>query len=245
MTFQPRQDPADALQPLTDLASRSDVLIFGEVHGTQEVPQLVTGLMKELKRLGYWGLALEIPSDQRSGLVNWAKGKEPNPPPFFTQPSPDGRGNRQVLECVQDAVRRGWEILCFDVEPGQPSRRWSQRDANMARNFTGQRDRLCPGRKVVGICGNLHSRLSRASGDFADLWPSFAFCLQRLNANEVISTVSVEFHQGQFYNGGQARPVYGVPIAQAFLQKEKDSGHSLVLHLPTATPATFLASPRA
>ena len=245
MLSQSRQNTPDALQPLIALASRSDILILGEVHGTQEVPQFVTGLMKELIRLGYRGLALEIPADQRSALANWARGKQPDPPPFFTQPSPDGRGNKQVLECVRDAVHKGLEILCFDVEPKQPSHRWSQRDANMARNFTGQRDRFCPGRKVVGISGNLHSRLSRASGDFAELWPSFAFCLQRLNINEVISTVSVEFHQGQFYNGGQARAVYGEPINHAYTEQEKESGHSLVLHLPTATPATFLAAPRA
>jgi hypothetical protein len=240
----PYKLPPQALQPLRALAAKSDVLLLGEMHGTQEVPQLVAGLLDEIARSGYRGLALEVSANQRDELVAWAQRRKAEPPPFFARPSMDGRGNQQVLDLVAQAVGKGWQILCFDSEPSQPFRWWSQRDAHMARNFTAQRDRLCPGQKVIGICGNLHSRLTRATGGLADLWPSFASSLQRLNPQAVVSTVAVVFHRGGFYNAGKVHPFNGEPIAQAHVRDEKERGHSLVLHLPKATPATFLAPPQ-
>jgi erythromycin esterase-like protein len=239
--------PPQASQALLTLAARSDVLLLGELHGTQEVPQLVTGLLDKLTRLGYCGLALEVPANFRDDLAAWAERKTAEPPRFFTIPPEDGRNNEQVLHMVTQAVRQGWQILCFDLDGArQAYRGWQQRDADMARNFTAQRDRFCSGKKVIGICGNLHSRLTRASGGgpLADNWPSFASFVQRLNPEDVVSAVNVVPHQGVFFNGGKVNRFNREPIAEAYVRDEKESGHSLVLHLPRATPATFLTPPR-
>lgn len=51
----------EVVQALINVAVTSDVLLFGELHGTQEVPRLLLRLLDELAAIGYGGLALEIP----------------------------------------------------------------------------------------------------------------------------------------------------------------------------------------
>src|SRR5690349_1223094 len=65
LTLAPYPLPAKAQQALGQLAAETDVLILGELHGTQEVPQLASALLEPLSKEGYGILALEIPADQQ------------------------------------------------------------------------------------------------------------------------------------------------------------------------------------
>ena len=50
-TLTPYPLPAKAQQALTQLAAETDVLVLGETHGTQEVPQLAAGLLGRVVRV--------------------------------------------------------------------------------------------------------------------------------------------------------------------------------------------------
>ncbi len=52
--------PLSVFRSLLDIAQKSDVLIFGELHGTQEVPRVMLSLLDDLATVGYRGLALEV-----------------------------------------------------------------------------------------------------------------------------------------------------------------------------------------
>ena len=238
--------PGDVRQTLLDLAAECDVLILGELHGTQEVPQLALGLLPDLAGLGYRGLALEIPEPAREGLASWATGATQEPPEFFTRPGEDGRGNVQALSLVKEAATQGWTPLCFDMRPGQAASRWADRDAWMAHNRDAQWRRLCPDAKVLGVCGNFHSRLTnRATPDSPayDFWLSFAAALQAGRPEKVVHSVNVMSHEGGFFNGGRVQELTGEPLAQPAARHPHDD-HTVQVHLPRATPATFLAEPR-
>jgi hypothetical protein len=68
-TLRPYPLPADITQSFAEIASQSDLLMFGEFHGTQEVPALAASLLAPLTKLGYNVLALEVPSDQQAPLT--------------------------------------------------------------------------------------------------------------------------------------------------------------------------------
>src|SRR5579859_4718448 len=102
--------PIGVEQALLDLAGRCDLLLFGELHGTREVPALVAGLMDRLASLGYGGLGLEVPSDERQHLADWASGVAEPPPPFYSQPSRDGRGSTEALDLAKQAATRGLAV---------------------------------------------------------------------------------------------------------------------------------------
>lgn len=78
--------PEPAKARLLALAAESDLLLIGEMHGTQEVPRLVLGLLPDLAMMGYGGLALEVPADQRDQLIRCAQGQDTQdtPPSMFS-----------------------------------------------------------------------------------------------------------------------------------------------------------------
>jgi len=94
----------DVCQAVIDVARSSDVLIFGELHGTQEVPRLLLSLLSALIAAGYRGLALEILHHDRETLEGWARAQEAVLPEFFAHPWADGRGNREVLALIQQVL---------------------------------------------------------------------------------------------------------------------------------------------
>ena len=180
--------PAKVRQSLTALASGCDVLVVGEVHGTQEVPAIVEGLLDALSKLGFRALALEAPHDEQAAIAAWATGATEAVPMFFAKPGEDGRGNEQVLALVRRALRPPyeWKLICFDATEkellsqmtaylpkgaeGSVTERAAklsfediialtvQRDALMAKYFTAEQKKLGTNERVLAICGNVHAR---------------------------------------------------------------------------------------
>ncbi|GAC1616205.1 MAG: hypothetical protein NVS4B9_05640 [Ktedonobacteraceae bacterium] len=247
----PYELSVEVLQAITDIALTSDVLIFGELHGTQEVPRLVLSLLEALTTAGYRGLALEIPCSDREMLERWVRVQNTVLSDFFAHPLADGRGNQEVLALIQQSLtsQSDWHLLCFDQGPDQLAQKWADRDGWMAHNFTEQWIHLCPTAKIVGICGNLHSRLALPSqrGATASYWPSFAHQLQVLHPDKITSTIKIRFQSGAYFNmKPHSLHRFGwqwlFPPKKAILREARD--HSFELLLPHATPATFLTPPR-
>src|SRR3982074_680862 len=109
-----------------DLAGRCDLLLFGELHGTREVPALIAGLLSKLGELGYGGLGLEVPSDQRQALAESAAGQTPDPPPFYAEPSRDGRGSAEARGLVKQTATSEWQMLSFSQASDQVMQRWAE-----------------------------------------------------------------------------------------------------------------------
>lgn len=242
--------PEDVRQTLLDLTGQSDVLFFGEMHGTQEPPRLVAGLLGPLTALGYGALALEIPHTIRETLMAWDEraDAEAPPPSFFAQPGLDGRGNVQMLALIRAAIQAGWQLICFDLGEGEPPATWTQRDRRMAENLAGQQERFAPGSKVIAICGNAHSRVVLPAPDagldpfWCQNWPSCAAVLQELRPQARVNSVNLAFHGGTFFNM-TLRDLRDRPLAAPEIRRPDGGHHTLELHLPRATAATFLAEP--
>jgi hypothetical protein len=180
--------PAEVRESLTKVASESDILIFGETHGTQELPAIVETILDTLNKLGYRVIALEVPHNEQSPIQQWATGETDVVPAFFAKPGQDGRGNMQVLQMVRRALMPpyNWELICFDESDedfmhqlaaklpkgsegriGEAAAKMPkeditalglQRDATMAELFSTERKKFAKIDKLLGVCGNLHAR---------------------------------------------------------------------------------------
>lgn len=226
---------------LLALASDSHLLLFGELHGTQEVPRLLLGLLPALAELGYGGLALELPMNQREHLLHCVQGAAPLPFLFGTSDFRDGRLNVQSLSLISQAVQAGWHLLCFDPALLPFDSTWADRDAGMADNLLEQWEQFCPGQKVLGVCGNFHSRLAPTDPEPSEFWPSFASATQRLCPDLAIKSIKMTFGRGAIFNGELKAFDNSASMqqaAQAELRPER-WGHSADLYLPEATAATF------
>ena len=233
--------PEPAKVQLLTLARESDLLLIGELHGTQEVPRLMLGLLPALTELGYNGLALEISMGEREQLLRCVQGEDSPPPMFGPSDFRDGRGNAQTFSLIQQAVQSGWELLCFDVDFIQEGDAWSVRDRGMAQNLLHQWEQLCPERKVLGVCGSYHSRLVPPT-EPTELWPSFAYSVQQARPDLRVSSVKVKYQRGAYFNGEVRTFDNGAEcsFAEAQVHPADWLGHTVDLHLPRATPATFL-----
>jgi hypothetical protein len=244
--------PDRTRQAILQLARQCDLLLFGEIHGTQEVPQLLAELLDDLTALDYGALALEFPKYERENFMRWGHGQDDALPFFYRLPPSDGQANHQDAALVRQVVQNGWEILCFDgvaedwqdpppdLDLDPDAWGWQQRDSSMADNLAEQWQQLCPYRKVIGVCGNLHSRLLPTEA-FEGLWPAFAACFQQRNPQYVVRTLNLVFHNGAHFNDRRVQQFLVDPLAEAELRDEPAFGHTCALHLPWATVPTFFA----
>jgi hypothetical protein len=178
--------PKKVQQSLSELATETDVLVLGEMHGTQEVPGVAAALLEPLTKLGYGALALEIPANEREALTSWALGKTEIVPKFFAEPWPDGRASVQALALVRTALAppHSWKLICFDMseedaaglltQADQNEKRsdagevddgtalFAKRDAIMAAKFARQRAGMASDLKILAICGGMHARTAQA-----------------------------------------------------------------------------------
>jgi erythromycin esterase-like protein len=245
--------PPGVEERVLQVAANSHLLLFGELHGTREVPAIVAALLPKLVERGYRGLGLEVPRDQQAPLTAWADGLIEQPPPFFLRPSRDGRGNTQVLDMVKAARTLDLQLVCFDQAPDQTAQQWAERDDFMARNLLEGWSRLPAGAKVVGICGSLHARLApeqgvarllrKAVSGGQQLWPSLAGWVRQHQPALVAGAVEVRFAAGGYFNMGE-KTIYARPgtRTEAWVAPA-DPSYTLALWLPRATPATFLSPP--
>lgn len=249
---------------LHDVAASSDILILGEIHGTQEVPAVAAALLPSLSQLGYRTLALEIPANKREQILAWAKGTTTVLPAFFTAPPEDGRESIELLTLIRTAVSPPfqWQLICFDESldglgtgdlPQQvPTeaeliRLSVKRDAAMASKFCDQHQQQNTKQKVLAICGNLHARTANHAppNEFLNkLWPSFAAALKTKKPNWHVNSVNVVPHRGGYFNAGRVNQINDQAIEQVIFKRLKEGDWNFQLDLPVATPATFLKAPR-
>lgn len=248
---------------LQDAAASSDILILGEIHGTQEVPAVAAALLPPLSQLGYRTLAVEIPAHQRQRILAWAKGETTALPGFFTAPPEDGRESIELLTLIRTAVSPPfqWQLICFDesleglgtgeLPPQVPTeaeliRLSVKRDTAMASNLCDQYQQQNTKAKVLAICGNLHARTANHAppNEFlTKLWPSFAAALKSKKPNWHVSSVNVVPHRGGYFNAGKVNRINNQAIEQVTFQRLKEGDWNFQLDLPVATPATFVKAP--
>jgi hypothetical protein len=135
------------------------VIMFGEMHGTAEVPRFVRALLANQFSIV---LGIEWPASLQSVVTAFIDGKidrtellaEPN---MFWDWR-DGRGSEEMVALLASAAvlrAAGYTIrvVCFDgVFPSA-----EERDAGMGATFAAAVD---PSALNLAICGNLHARTS-------------------------------------------------------------------------------------
>ncbi|MBI5631433.1 MAG: hypothetical protein HY921_11180 [Elusimicrobia bacterium] len=141
-----------------------DVIILGEMHGTNEAPAFVQGLLRLIARNGRSAfLAVEIPAGEQHAIDSFLETGRIDilkKTAFFSRDFQDGRSSRAMAGLLE-AVRSipGVEVVCFD--PGI-SAGAQERDSGMARNIKDAFLRLRKDHAVV-LAGNVHASIGRGT----------------------------------------------------------------------------------
>ena len=151
---------AEVEQSVLEVAARSHLLLFGELHGTREVPALVAGLTAEARQSGVWraGAGGAARPARRSARL----GRRPDAIDrrrFMRSRLVTGAARSRCWSWSEPRAAQGLEMLCFDQTAEQPKQRWAERDRWMAYNLLDQWALDCVGQRVVALCGSMHARL--------------------------------------------------------------------------------------
>ncbi|MFC5548059.1 hypothetical protein [Massilia aerilata] len=146
------------------------LLVFGEVHGTREVPAFLIGYLcaaaKQQRRIT---LAVEFPSSEQSAIDAFMAGRgTPQDAEQFTgtafwrRPLQDGRTSVDMLRLFENvrALRAGGtDIKLIAIDSNASGAR---RDALMAEHLRAAL-RQGPGRQLVALIGGLHAIRSKGT----------------------------------------------------------------------------------
>lgn len=181
-TLGPCAQTAQALSPLLT----EPLVFFGEIHGTNEIPDLVGSHICALvssRRAVLLGL--EIPSEEQTRIDTFLQSSGSTAQvqallagPHWRTARPDGRSSQamlRLLELVRTLKQQPdskVRVIAFDTWNLEPLR-----DAVMAKNLAAARTKVRDESTVV-LTGNLHALRSRGSRFDAD-FESMAYVMRR------------------------------------------------------------------
>jgi hypothetical protein len=154
------------------LLKRGNILLFGELHGTQEAPAFIADVVciATKKRIPVT-LGLEIPLDEQTSIDRFldsgggaAAEARLTEGAFWRPKRQDGRSSIAMLHLIEQvrALRAsGYKvrIIAYDSKPGTPGQ---ERDRVMAQNLAAVAGRE-PRNVLVVLSGNIHNRLTRGT----------------------------------------------------------------------------------
>lgn len=162
-------------QPLQDLEvpdalaaslSGARVVLFGEMHGTQEMPAYTFSVARRLAHEHSVALGFEFPVDLQKDIDTFLKTGDERilaRLDFFQDVQyHSGRGSRMMIQLLRDLRKFPQiKIFCFDITTAQHQdpTNLSQRDTMMAQNILNFWKRN-QNRMLVTLSGNIHSRLT-------------------------------------------------------------------------------------
>ncbi|OJH33864.1 hypothetical protein [Cystobacter ferrugineus] len=148
------------------LARAGNVVLLGEVHGTQQVPHFVAQSACQVALQGIpVTVGVEVPAGNQArletflasqgGEEDWAKLMES---PFWRSPYPDGRNSEAVaylFEALRKLRAQGLDVRLFAYD--HPPLEGEAREEAMARTVL-EVAAASPGRALLVVSGNLHPR---------------------------------------------------------------------------------------
>lgn len=156
---------------LDGLLSPGRILLFGEIHGTREIPAFVGEALCHAARRGPTRLGLEIPATEQASIEAYlasaglpADRAALMASPFWQRDFQDGRSSMAMMELIERArsLRAAGlpvSVLAFDAVPNDKA---LDRDAEMARRILEARAAE-PGGRVLVLTGNVHARTTRGA----------------------------------------------------------------------------------
>jgi erythromycin esterase-like protein len=191
---------------LSALLKRGNILLFGELHGTQQAPAFIADVVcRAAKKRILVTLGLEIPFEEQAAIDRFlnSKGGEADKAQltegaFWNPAFPDGRSSLAMLQLVEQvrALRAAGAKLRIVAFTGAASLRSQERDRAMAETLASVIKREPKGLLVV-LSGNIHNRLTRGTS-FNPAYEPMGYLLTKSISNSRV--ISLDMSHG----GGEA-----------------------------------------
>jgi len=152
-------NPESLNDSVFELLNPYQLIIFGEMHGTNESAPLIYGITNLFTSRGdRVQVGLEIPSSQMMKFLMNRTDSSIYQSEFFTIKPLSGKETTAWAELISKLNNNPRvNIFFFDINPGEG--KTYQRDSLMSAKIKSQFNQHS-GRKMITLCGNYHNRIS-------------------------------------------------------------------------------------
>lgn len=209
------------------------LILFGEIHGTKEIPNLIEEFLIDIAKEEDFDLCLEIPEEFQKNINeffeqgNENKLKEIS---FFSKPyNQDGRGSLEYLNLIKKIYEinieynKNIKIFCIDSDANNQE----EKEQLIASNII----KVLKNKKIFVILGEVH-----ASKGFISLYekrflPAGAILFNKLK-NKMFS-IRILPTKGRFFNFGVKE------ISENDLNDSINNNFDYVFKIGNVTPGSF------
>ena len=179
------------------------IVLLGELHGTKEIPELITSFFNEYLKENQCNICLEIPSDEQSNIDKFFKTGDQNyiyDMEFFKSKPSDGRNSKEYLDLITNIYNLNknnkTNIFCIDVSIIDYTKDiQQQREIGIAKNIikiTNNRE------KTFVILGNMHIVKQKVTIGSISFLPVGYYLFEKYG-NRVVS-INLWPKEGKFFN---------------------------------------------
>jgi hypothetical protein len=209
------------------------VILFGELHGTKEIPKLLSNFFKEISKKESFNLGLEIPDEFQEQINSYMKSGDydllKNILFFSKEYCTDGRNSLEYINLIKNIYNinseqnKNIKIFCLFPSLANNQEEVEIGIANKILKITNK--------KTFVIIGNIHASKKEINIFQKKIVPAGFLIYEKLK-DKMISII-LTAKRGEFFNNGLKKII---PKEEDYFEKNFD----YVVKLERITPCSFL-----
>ena len=212
-----------------------EIVLIGELHGTKEIPELITSFFNNYLKENNCNICLEIPSDEQSNIDEFLKTGDQKyiyEMEFFKSKPSDGRNSKEYFDLINNIYKLNEKhkinskIWCVDLSRVPKGNIQQQREIGIAENIFKVVNNK---EKTFVILGNMHIVKQKVTIGSISFLP-VGYYLFEIYKNKMVN-VNLWSKEGKFFNFS----VKKVPS-----EKISDNYFDYTFIIDKATPCSFL-----
>jgi uncharacterized iron-regulated protein len=178
------------------------IILIGEIHGTKEIPKLLTNFFSEYIIKNDFNICLEISSSEQTKIDIFMKSGDVSiiKDIFYNNEENDGRRSLEYLELIRYMYylnkkhHKKTKINCVDVDVDfHPKDFQNEREKIMANNILNSLTK-----KTFVILGNIHASKEKVETTGFTIIPTGFYIFQKLK--DKVININITPIKGSFYN---------------------------------------------
>ncbi len=224
---------------IRDKIRDKQIIFFGEIHGTREIPMILTEFFKIFSQEEDFDLAVEIPKTYQEKITDFLRLRKEeilNEISFFQhQKNSDGRNSLEYLQLIKalSEINRQKQVsinvLCIDLSVENKFESQNEREEGMANNILNLWKKE---KKLFVILGNIHASKKEFIFDEKMIRPVAYYLSVVSHLSSNIFSVNLQPRTGEFFNFG-VKKVGEIPSDRGLLFDE-------TFFLDKVSPCSFL-----
>lgn len=167
------------------------IIIFGEIHGTKEIPEMLLNFFKNLAKDEDFNLGLELPEEFQSikldELINLAE-----------ETDTSGLISKEYIKLIQEIPKN---VKIFFIVPNIVKNQ-EEMEKGIADNIL----KLINGKRTFAILGSIHSSKNKITIGSLDIVPAGFLIHQKLKNG--MYSILLKAKKGEFFNNGLKQVIY-------------------------------------